>query len=98
MGFALTLGCGALSGIASTLTTFPFDTVRRRMQIQNLHLEVSERRTGPEQLRAILTQEGVKGMYRGLPPELLKVVPMVGTMFLAYEYMKDLLQVRARIL
>ena len=30
--------------------------------------------------------------------ELLKVVPMVGTMFLAYEYMKDLLQVRARIL
>ena len=34
-------------------------------------------------------KDGMKGFYRGIKPEILKVVPMVGTMFTVYEYLKD---------
>jgi solute carrier family 25 (mitochondrial phosphate transporter), member 23/24/25/41 len=93
LGFALTLICGAASGILSTLVTFPFDTVRRRMQIQNLHIPENERLTARQQARSVLQKEGLTGLYRGLTPELMKVVPMVGTMFLVYEVTKDVLNV-----
>lgn len=73
LGFKLSLLCGAASGTLSTLVTFPFDTVRRRMQIQNLHIEEGKRLTGFQQIRGLLQHEGVKGLYRGLPPELFKV-------------------------
>jgi len=96
LGFVLTLMCGAASGTMSTLVTFPFDTVRRRMQIQNLHIEPEDRLSAGQQIRNIMTKEGVRGIYRGLPPELLKVVPMVGTMFLVYEQMKNMLNVRSQ--
>ena len=80
----------------SALVTFPFDTVRRRMQIQNLHIAPEDRLSAGQQIRNIMTREGVRGIYRGLPPELLKVVPMVGTMFLVYEQMKNVLNVKSK--
>ena len=93
LGFALTLFCGAASGILSTLITFPFDTVRRRMQIQSLHIPEEERLTAMQLARSLLRNEGAVGLYRGLTPELMKVVPMVGTMFLVYEVTKEILNV-----
>lgn len=93
LGFALTLMCGAASGALSTLITFPFDTVRRRMQIQNLHIPESDRLTARQQATTVIKREGLSGLYRGLTPELMKVIPMVGTMFLMYEFTKDLLNV-----
>lgn len=42
---------------------------------------------------AILKTEGVRGLYRGLAPELCKIIPMVGTTFAVYELMKDWLDV-----
>ncbi|KAL7539317.1 hypothetical protein ACHAWF_006372 [Thalassiosira exigua] len=89
LGFALTLGFGAASGTLSTLVTFPFDTVRRRMQIQGQHFAPNERLSGVEMIRTLLIRDGVKGFYRGLKPEVLKVVPMVGTMFTVYEMLKE---------
>ena len=89
LGFFLTLGCGAASGIMSTLITFPFDTVRRRMQIQGQHFAPEERLTGLQMIRSLLKKDGIKGCYRGIRPEVLKVVPMVGTMFTVYEILKD---------
>jgi len=93
LGFRLTLLCGAASGIFSTLVTFPFDTVRRRMQIQNLHVEKINRMNGYEQFMSIIRKGGLRSIYRGLTPELLKVVPMVGTMFTTYEFLKVQLNV-----
>lgn len=93
LGLKLTLLCGAASGTLSTLVTFPFDTVRRRMQIQNLHLPVEKRLSGMGQIRMLMQNEGIRGIYRGLTPELLKVVPMVGTMFTVYEFLKVQLNV-----
>lgn len=89
LGHILTLGCGAASGILSTLVTFPFDTVRRRMQIQGQHFAVGEQLSGFQMIRSLFRNDGMKGFYRGLTPEVMKVVPMVGTMFTVYEALKD---------
>lgn len=93
LGFQLTLLCGAASGLLSTIVTFPFDTVRRRMQIQNLHVEEASRRTGYQLFTNTLRTEGYRALYRGLTPELIKVIPMVGTMFTTYEFLKVKLKV-----
>lgn len=93
LGFVLTLLCGASSGILATLLTFPMDTIRRRMQIQNLHTAVENRLSSYQQFQKLVHHEGLASLYRGLTPELLKVVPMVGTMFMVYEWSKDLLNV-----
>lgn len=93
LGFLLTVGCGALSGILATLVTFPMDTIRRRMQIQSLHVPPDQRLTSYQQLHRLVTREGLTSLYRGLTPEILKVIPMVGTMFTVYEFAKDNLNV-----
>jgi hypothetical protein len=93
LGIGLTILCGALSGSLATLITFPMDTVRRRMQIQNLHLPQEERLSSRQQFHKLFVKEGITSLYRGLTPELLKVVPMVGTMFVVYEWAKEQLNV-----
>lgn len=93
LGFLLTVSCGALSGILATLVTFPMDTIRRRMQIQSLHVPPEQRLTSYQQLNKLVTREGLFSLYRGLTPEILKVIPMVGTMFTVYEFAKDNLNV-----
>lgn len=45
------------------------------------------------QLRSILSQEGVSGLYRGLTPNFLKVVPAVSVSYVVYEHMKKVLGV-----
>jgi len=88
-----TLMCGATSGGVSTLLTFPFDTVRRRMQIQNVHIPYEKRLSGAQLLKQLIRSEGFFAAYRGLTPELLKVAPMVGTLFYVYEFLKQQLNV-----
>lgn len=42
-------------------------------------------------IRVILKGEGIRGLYKGLLPNLLKVAPSIGTSFLSYEITRDLL-------
>jgi solute carrier family 25 phosphate transporter 23/24/25/41 len=79
---------GAFGGVISSLIVFPLDVVRRRMQVLgSAHSSGSvQSNTGAGSLMAgIVRQEGMKGLYRGIIPELLKVTPMVGITFCAYE-------------
>ena len=94
LGMLLTLLCGAASGCLATAATFPMDTIRRRMQIQNLHVSLEDRLTSRQQLFKLVTEEGLASLYRGITPEMMKVVPMVGTLFFVYEFSKDLLNVK----
>lgn len=42
--------------------------------------------------RMIFAQNGVRGFYRGLAPEIMKVCPMVAITFCSYELVKDTLE------
>ncbi|CAB9513774.1 Putative calcium-binding mitochondrial carrier F55A11.4 [Seminavis robusta] len=94
IGLVLTVLCGACSGTMATLVTFPFDTIRRRMQVQSLHVPPELRLNSFQQFYHLVHKEGLRSIYRGLTPELLKVIPMVGTMFTVYEFAKEHLNVK----
>ena len=94
LGFLLTILCGAASGCLATGITFPMDTIRRRMQIQNLHVDPEHRLNSRQQFVKLFREEGLESLYRGWKPEMMKVIPMVGTMFVTYEWAKELLDVK----
>ena len=43
-------------------------------------------------IRTILRNDGFRGLYRGLWPNLLKVAPSIGVSFLTYETVRDLVE------
>ena len=62
----------------AALVTYPCQNLRARQQAG---VQDSNQIT----VRSILQREGVRGLYRGLAPYLLHVVPNVCLVFLAYE-------------
>ncbi|KAF5385958.1 hypothetical protein D9615_002645 [Tricholomella constricta] len=85
------LGCGALAGTISQTLTYPFDVLRRKMQVTGMKGGQVKYRGAVHALTSILQAEGVRGLYRGLWPNLLKVAPSIATSFFTYELVKDLL-------
>jgi solute carrier family 25 (mitochondrial phosphate transporter), member 23/24/25/41 len=45
----------------------------------------------PDAIRVILAQEGFKGLYKGIAPNLLKVAPSMASSWLCFEFTRDLL-------
>lgn len=92
------LACGALAGSISQTLTYPFDVLRRKMQVAGMksdHLNPGVRYNGAlHAMTSILRTEGVKGLYKGLWPNLLKVAPSIATSFFTYELVKDFCQER----
>jgi solute carrier family 25 phosphate transporter 23/24/25/41 len=67
---------GSVSGMVSSLLLYPADVIRRRLQVGQ------GTQSARSHVASILRKEGVKGLYRGILPELLKVAPMVSPFFL----------------
>ncbi|RLN74907.1 hypothetical protein BBJ28_00015184 [Nothophytophthora sp. Chile5] len=92
LGVVDTLLCGGTAGIASSLLTFPIDVVRRRLQISAIHAASAGIQPTPVGIASeLFRSQGIRGFYRGLTPELMKVVPMVGITFGTFERLKKLL-------
>ncbi|EQC25365.1 hypothetical protein SDRG_16774 [Saprolegnia diclina VS20] len=78
---------GSLSGIVAQLAAYPFDTIKKRLQAQDL---------GPSRqyaglvdcARRIVADEGVGALYRGSLPNLLRIGPYAAIMFASYEAAK----------
>lgn len=83
--------CGALAGSISQTLTYPFDVLRRKMQVTGMGVLGQKYDNALDALRSILRTEGVRGLYRGLWPNLLKVAPSIATSFFTYELVKDFL-------
>jgi len=75
------LSCGALAGCISQTLTYPFDVLRRKMQVSGMQGSSIKYSGAIDALRSILKLEGVSGLYRGLWPNLLKVAPSIATSF-----------------
>jgi len=85
--------CGALAGSISQTLTYPFDVLRRKMQVVGMTQNVLEQKYSGawHALKAIVKAEGFAGLYRGLWPNLLKVAPSIATSFFTYELVKEFL-------
>ncbi|KAH7913445.1 mitochondrial carrier domain-containing protein [Hygrophoropsis aurantiaca] len=85
--------CGALAGSISQTLTYPFDVLRRKMQVTGMASGgLGYKYTGAiDALQTIIRTEGIQGLYRGLWPNLLKVAPSIATSFFTYEMVKEFL-------
>lgn len=86
------LGIGALSGALAQTVSYPFEVVRRRMQIGGLTSPGRWLHWG-ETVRAIWTRGGARGFFVGLSIGYLKIVPMNAVSFAVWQSMKRLLDV-----
>lgn len=64
------LACGALAGSVSQTITYPMDVLRRKMQVASMPSLGVRHRSAWDAMRYILRTDGVKGLYKGLWPNL----------------------------
>lgn len=87
----LILSLGAASGIFAQTICYPLDTVRRRMQMKgNKYSSIYNA------FSTIIKEETWRGMYKGIVPNAIKVVPNNGIRFMAYTYICRMLGVPPR--
>jgi solute carrier family 25 phosphate transporter 23/24/25/41 len=83
--FSSSLICGACAGTTASLIVFPLDLIRRRQQIS----VGAQMPSIAEVTKQVLKSDGLKGLYRGIVPELVKVVPAVAMNFYFYELFRQ---------
>ncbi|KAK3305320.1 mitochondrial carrier domain-containing protein [Chaetomium strumarium] len=83
------LAAGAISGAVAQTCTYPFDVLRRRFQINTMSGMGYQYKSIPEAVRLIVAQEGIKGLYKGIVPNLLKVAPSMASSWLSFEICRD---------
>ncbi|KAM4616698.1 calcium-binding mitochondrial carrier protein SCaMC-2-A [Polymixia lowei] len=94
-GVLVLLACGTMSSTCGQLASYPLALVRTRMQAQAT-IEGSQHVTMTGLFRQILRTEGPTGLYRGLAPNFLKVIPAVSISYVVYEHLKTSLGVTSR--
>ncbi|XP_032107977.1 calcium-binding mitochondrial carrier protein SCaMC-3 isoform X5 [Sapajus apella] len=91
-GILVLLACGTISSTCGQIASYPLALVRTRMQAQ-ASIEGGPQLSMLALLRHILSQEGMRGLYRGIAPNFMKVIPAVSISYVVYENMKQALGV-----
>lgn len=91
---------GAVAGSISQTLTYPLDVLRRRMQVAGMpdgkaKLGYSDK-SSYDVFATIIRNDGVRGLYRGLWPNLLKVAPSIGVSFGVYEWVQGMIKPPSR--
>ena len=101
------LAAGAISGAFAQTCTYPLyahgncnwihvltrcsDVLRRRFQINTMSGMGYQYKSIWDAIRVIMAEEGVRGLYKGLVPNLLKVAPSMASSWLSFEVTRDFL-------
>lgn len=90
------LACGSTSSALGQVCSYPLALVRTRLQAQAIMASSTSSSgstaivTPPQGMisafRHILQTEGVAGLYRGITPNFIKVMPAVSISYVVYEY------------
>ncbi|XP_073752316.1 mitochondrial adenyl nucleotide antiporter SLC25A24-like isoform X2 [Callorhinus ursinus] len=83
-GIIILLGCSTLSHTCAQIATFPLTLIRTRMQVQALE-EKGTTTSMFHLIQEIFNNEGKRGFFRGLTPNIIKVLPAVGISYVVYE-------------
>lgn len=83
------LCAGAISGAIAQTCTYPFDVLRRRFQINTMTGMGYQYKSIWDAISIIVKQEGIRGMYKGLVPNLLKVAPSMASSWASFEFTRD---------
>ena len=96
---------GGVAGLVAQTATYPFDVVRRRMQVEALQLEslhlprgtALALKTTPQAMLLIARQQGWRALFAGLSINYLKVVPSTAIGFTVYDSLKHLLDLPSNL-
>ncbi|XP_039540670.1 calcium-binding mitochondrial carrier protein SCaMC-3 isoform X3 [Pimephales promelas] len=89
-GVLVLVGCGTVSSTCGQLASYPLALVRTRMQAQ-ASVKGAPQMSMLTLFRNIVAQDGVVGLYRGIAPNFLKVIPAVSISYVVYEHMRSLI-------
>ncbi|KAI8550389.1 hypothetical protein RHMOL_Rhmol06G0102400 [Rhododendron molle] len=89
LGPVRTLLHGAISGACAEASTYPFEVLRRQLQLQSKANKLSALATFVK----IVERGGIPALYAGLCPSLLQVLPSAAISYFVYEFMKIVLKV-----
>ncbi|KAJ7090293.1 mitochondrial carrier domain-containing protein [Mycena belliarum] len=85
------IGYGSVAGIVSKIFEHPFDLTKVRLQSQVLDAEA--RFTGPiDCLNKTWRNEGIRGLYRGLPAPIVGAMAENASLFLSYRELQDIIK------
>ncbi|GAX77843.1 hypothetical protein CEUSTIGMA_g5285.t1 [Chlamydomonas eustigma] len=82
----VTIIAGIMSGAITAAVINPLDILKTRLQIQRADTLQSPGIIGG--LRQIVAQEGFRGLYKGLTPSLLALLPTWPVYFTSYDFLK----------
>lgn len=85
------LASGSTGGIAYWLSCYPLDVVKSRIQLRDTPPTGTPVQYIARELKSIVTESGVKGLFRGLSPSLLRSIPAAASTFAAFELTREYL-------
>ena len=85
---------GATSGAFGASVVYPLNVLRTRLQTQGTSMHPA-RYTGIwDVANKTVRNEGVRGLYKGLMPNLLKVAPALSITWMVYEKAKNIMKTK----
>ncbi|XP_031829727.1 solute carrier family 25 protein Shawn isoform X3 [Nomia melanderi] len=95
--FTFNLIAGAIAGSSAAFVTIPFDVVKTHRQIEMGEKAIYSDKPGHSSkswfiIKKIYTQNGVKGLFTGLIPRIIKVAPACAIMIATFEHGKRFFQ------
>ncbi len=86
----IVLSIGASSGTFGATMVYPINLLRTRLQAQGTYAHPYTYTGFVDVTRQTIQREGVQGLFKGLVPNLAKVIPAVSISYLMYENLKVL--------
>ena len=94
MGNFMTGLIGASSGAISATVVYPVNVLRTRLQAQGTILHKPTYTGIVDVTRKTIQGEGIRGLFKGVTPNLLKVAPAVSISYIVYENAKKLMDLQ----
>lgn len=91
LGNVVTAVLGASSGALGATIVYPLNVLRTRLQTQGTAMHPPTYTGIADVATKTIRNEGIRGLYKGLTPNLLKVAPALSITWVCYENMKSVL-------
>lgn len=82
---------GATSGAIGATVVYPLNVVRTRLQTQGTAMHQATYTGAWDVVQTTFRREGVRGFYKGLTPNLMKVAPALSITWVVYENAKRII-------
>ncbi|XP_046845149.1 calcium-binding mitochondrial carrier protein SCaMC-2-like [Xenia sp. Carnegie-2017] len=89
-GVLVLLACGTISSTCGQLASYPLALIRTKLQAQT---GVGRNETVRVLVSNIWQADGIRGLYRGIVPNFMKVIPAVSISYVVYEKLRTILGV-----